>query len=670
MITVFLILWTTMSFVFPQQSIPDSLRKAISETKDDSLKASLYYNLSRHYYPFDQDSAILYAENSIDLADKSGTMKMKGNALNIMGVANLIKSDYEAALKSHLEALKIREGLNDTLGMLESNLNLGNIHYRSGELDIAADLYRKALAFALKINNLKGQGLLYNNLGSYHRDRWRSDDQQEDYDLAMDYLQKSLSIKVQLKDDSGSVTTLTQLGELAIEKGDYQNGYSFLTRALAISESSKDLENKMNVLGELSTYFVKINDGAKAMSFGMQAFEIAQKMDSKFYISAISEKLIQASLAQDDYKKAYEYLVIKKASDEALFNETRQKNRDELLIQYETEKKELKNQQLIDEQEFMDLSLRRRNELLFGSFLLLLFFIGMVLIQRNNHRKVKLANQELKEAHDLVTSQNNQIQSQADHLHLTNQALSQANKFRDKIFSVISHDLRVPFSSLRGTIDLWERKMLDKDEVDEIMSLIARDTYSVSQMLNNLLIWAKTQMGSNEIILSDFNLKSLVNENAELFLPLIHQKNQQLIQSIPTDLEINSDRERLNFIIRNIMMNAIKFTPEGGKISVEYLDHNKAGELHIKDSGLGMPAKILSKLFTDRIYSQPGTEGESGTGIGLMLCKEFAESIGAEILVESELDSGTTFIIRLSEKSDELLNLYGLPNESIDQRKQ
>jgi signal transduction histidine kinase len=601
--------------------------------------------LSRHYYPYDQDSAILYAENSIDFADKSGTMKMKGNALNIMGVANLIKSDYEAALKSHLEALKIREGLNDTLGMLESNLNLGNIQYRSGELDKAADLYRKALAFALKINNLKGQGLLYNNLGSYHRDRWRSDEQQEDYDLAMDYLQKSLLIKEQLKDDSGSVNTLTQLAELANEKGDYQNGYSFLTRALAISESSKDLENKMAVLSELSTYFVKINDGAKAMSFGMQAFEIAQKMDSKFYISAISEKLIQASLAQDDYKKAYEYLVIKKESDAALFNEGRQKVRDELLIQYETEKKELENKQLIQSQEFLDLSIQRRNELLFGSSILLVFFIAMAWVLRRNNQNIKSAHQELEESHELVTQQNRQIQSQADDLKRTNLALTQANKFRDKIFSVISHDLRAPFSSLQGTIDLWEQKMLNQDEVDEIMSLISRDTQSASLMLNNLLIWAKTQMGSDEVALSRFKLNSIVNENTELFRHMLFRKNQKLTHSISDDVELNTDRERLNFIIRNILMNAIKFTPEGGEISVTYVNNNQ-GEIHIKDTGLGMTPKIISNLFTDRIYSHLGTEGEPGTGIGLMLSKEFAESIGADILAESEFNAGTTFIIR------------------------
>ena len=172
---------------------------------------------------------------------------MKGNALN-MGVANLIKSDYEAALRSHLEALKIRENLKDSLGMLESNLNLGNIYYRSGELEKAADLYRKALVFALKTKSVKVQGLLYNNLGSYHLDVWRGSKQQEDYKLAMDYFQKSLSIKEELKDYSGSVNTLTQLAELANEVMDFRKGLFFLNRASLISESNKDLENKMKSL--------------------------------------------------------------------------------------------------------------------------------------------------------------------------------------------------------------------------------------------------------------------------------------------------------------------------------------------------------------------------------------------------------------------------------------
>ena len=152
-------------------------------------------------------------------------------------------------------------------------------------------------------------------------------------------------------------------------------------------------------------------------------------------------------------------------------------------------------------------------------------------------------------------------------------------------------------------------------------------------------------MGSDEVALSRFKLNSIVNENTELFRHLLFRKNQKLSHSISDDVELNTDRERLNFIIRNILMNAIKFTPEGGEISVRYVNNNHS-EIHIKDTGLGMTPKIISNLFTDRINSHPGTEGEPGTGIGLMLSKEFAESIGADIFAESEFNAGTTFIIR------------------------
>ena len=110
--------------------------------------------------------------------------------------------------------------------------------------------------------------------------------------------------------------------------------------------------------------------------------------------------------------------------------------------------------------------------------------------------------------------------------------------------------------------------MLNKEEVNEIMSLISRDTHTVSLMLNNLLVWAKTQMGSSEVIVSQFKLNSLVNENADLFRHLLLRKNQNLIQSISDEVELTTDRERLNFIIRNILMNAIKFTPEGIRVNL------------------------------------------------------------------------------------------------------
>ncbi|HSF53742.1 MAG TPA: tetratricopeptide repeat protein, partial [Algoriphagus sp.] len=434
MLSLFLVLW--MSFQAPQ-SFPDSIRNLISTSESDSLKAVLYYDLGRHYYGYQQDTAILYAQNSIRLAESLGLEKVKANALNIMGVALLISSEYEEALKTHLQALKIRESLKDSTGMLESNLNIGNVYYRNGEMGKAAQMYEKALVYGLAIKNLRGQSMIYNNLGNYHKDLWSQSKKKEDFDQAMDYLEKSLAIKEELKDTNGLVKTMTQLSELNLEDNpDKAKGY--LIRALAIADANQDIENKLAVLHELSSYYLKEKDFALVEKYALEAYRIAKDAGSHFYVSISAEYLVESALGLDNFKKAYEYLVIKNDADRAVFNDNRQKIREELLIEFETENKELENQRLTQEQEYLDLSIQRRNELLLGTAVLLGVLIAMFWVQRQNHRKLKLAHDQLEEAHQLAQSQNVQIQQQSDRLNTTNLALTQANQFRDKIFSVIS----------------------------------------------------------------------------------------------------------------------------------------------------------------------------------------------------------------------------------------
>ena len=643
MLFLFLSIWTV--FQSPQ-SFPDSIRNLISITGDDSLKAVLYYDLGKHYYGIDQDTAIYFAKNSLQLAEKLGLQKIRGNSLNIMGVALLIRSDYEDALEAHLEALKIRENLQDSTGMLESNLNIGNVYYRNGEMAKAAVMYNKALVYGLVIKNLRGQSLIYNNLGNYHMDRWTTNQSKEDYDLASDYLQKSLKLKEELKDSRGSVNTLTLLAQLS-QKNDRQKARGYLVRALSIADSNQDIESKIAVLNELANYYLEVKNYAQAKEYGLQAYQIAKDANSPFYISLAAEYLVNAALGQNDYQSAFEYLTIKKIADDSIFNDNRQRVREELLIQYETERKELENSRLTQEQQFLDLSLRRRNELLVGSGLLLVAFGVLIWVQKRNHFKLKRAHEELEKAHFLTQEQTAQIQIQANNLNEANLDLMKANQFRDKIFSVISHDLRAPFSSLHSIIQLWDKKMLSEEELQEVMPMIARDTHSLSQMLNNLLVWSRAQMGMEEVQLTKFDLGEIVHESIELLKPQVIHKNLEFRHDNRQGYEITADRERLSFIVRNILMNAIKFTPEGGKVTIDY---PSASEIRITDTGSGISHEILATLFSDRVSSREGTNGESGAGIGLMLSQEFAESIGARILVESEVGVGTVFRIVLKEE--------------------
>ncbi|RAI88409.1 tetratricopeptide repeat-containing sensor histidine kinase [Algoriphagus yeomjeoni] len=638
----YLLVWI-LPFVLPvQQSQTDSLKKIIETTDNDSLKASSLYNLSKLYYTFDQDTAILYGKEAIAIAKERGLKIIEANAMNIVGVSYLIQSDYESSLSTHLEALGIRETLQDTTGIIESTMNLGNIYYRLHEPEKAVVQYQKSLTLAQLINHERAMSLLYNNIGSFYLDRWLSFKEAEDFNKTKEYLEKSKAIKEKLNDKRSLTNTLLQLGELYYESGEKQRGIRLLTQALDIAEELNNTEGRLSALGTLSDYHRDNKSLAQALDYAAQAYELAQQTKSNYQISIAASKMAHLSALNKDFEKAYEFQRVKEASNDSIFNDSRQKIRTELEIQYESEKKELENQRLIKDQELSELAITRKNELLFTFIIVAILLIGLAWYQLNTNQKLYAAHRALKEINSKVQAQNQRIQQQSDQLSSTNLELKQANSFRDKLFSIISHDLRAPFSSLSTSLELWESGDLSKKDMDFVLSSIALDANAASNLLSNLLTWTRTQMSSDKVKNSGIALADLITENKNLFAKQLEQKNLKLNNKIPSDFTITTDRDRLNFILRNILSNAIKFTPQGGDICVE-IAPNHLSTIIIRDSGVGMNQSQQDSLFNNKQYSTSGTNGEQGTGIGLMLSKDFADSIGATISVSSELGKSTTF---------------------------
>ena len=320
------------------------------------------------------------------------------------------------------------------------------------------------------------------------------------------------------------------------------------------------------------------------------------------------------SALNEDFENAYEYLLIHRASNDSVFNASRQKIRDELEIQYESEKKELENQKLTQDQALAELSLTRKNELLWIFISVGLLLLALAWHQRKTNQKLRIAHRKLEETNEKVQYQNKQIQEQAAELKASNRELKKANKFREKLFSILTN--------------------------------IATNTRSASILLSNLLTWARTQMSSEEIEKTEVSLSDLISENQQLFAKQLDQKEIILLNHIPAEFTLHTDRERLKFIIRNILSNSIKFTPDGGEITVS-IDPDHPTAILIKDSGIGMSQAQINNLFNKKQYSSAGTNGEQGTGIGLMLCKDFADSIGAKITVSSQAGRSTTFRVEI-----------------------
>lgn len=228
--------------------------------------------------------------------------------------------------------------------------------------------------------------------------------------------------------------------------------------------------------------------------------------------------------------------------------------------------------------------------------------------------------------------------------------LNELNQTKDKFFSIIAHDLKNPFVTLLGfsEILLSDFKELQNDEILFYINEMKKSADLSFNLLQNLLQWSRSQTGRIEYHPQLLDLKNIVQENVALVLKSAEKKNINLVLNIKVELIINADQDMINTIIRNLLTNAIKFTHKNGIICIDAISKNGFVELCIKDSGIGMNNETIDKLFRlDVSLSTSGTENETGTGLGLILCKEFVEKHGGKIWATSELGKGSTFFISL-----------------------
>lgn len=230
-----------------------------------------------------------------------------------------------------------------------------------------------------------------------------------------------------------------------------------------------------------------------------------------------------------------------------------------------------------------------------------------------------------------------------------NKDLEEMNKTKDKFFSIIAHDLKSPFNSMLGFSEILKNNFDDYD-VDMQKNSVEYIHQGINQsykLLENLLLWAQSQRGTIEFNPKKVNLFTLISETNQLLEQVSDVKSIKLINEIHETIFVNADRDLLSIIIRNLISNAIKFTPKGGEISIKSQtinDSNKFVEIIVKDMGVGISKEKQSKLFDIReSTSTKGTENEKGTGLGLILCKEFVEIHGGTIWVKSEIGKGSSF---------------------------
>jgi signal transduction histidine kinase len=251
-------------------------------------------------------------------------------------------------------------------------------------------------------------------------------------------------------------------------------------------------------------------------------------------------------------------------------------------------------------------------------------------------------------AEELITRVHTHLKLKATEVQLkqTVEQLTQANATKDKFFSIIAHDLGNLFNGLIGLSEflVGDYKAVDKEQ---FMQMIMQNSKIGQDLLKNLLEWSRLQTGRLKAQPVSLNLKFIVDSNIDLLSGQARGKNIKIFSSIEKG-NVFADEHMLKTVIRNLLSNAIKFTPQNGQVEISSQEEGSEVEISIKDSGIGIEPQNLDKLFRiDVSHSTMGTANERGTGLGLVLCKEFVETNGGTIGVESEMGKGSRFYIRL-----------------------
>jgi PAS domain S-box-containing protein len=244
---------------------------------------------------------------------------------------------------------------------------------------------------------------------------------------------------------------------------------------------------------------------------------------------------------------------------------------------------------------------------------------------------------------------NEQIENE-EKIKNMNKELRETNETKDKFFSIIAHDLRGPLSGLSQILEILvtDYEDMDEDEKMEIVTEAAKASNSTYALIENLLEWSRIQSGRLLYEPVKFNLFNLISNVKTLYNQNIKKKAITLQVEVNPEVTVFADKKMTETIIRNLISNAIKFTPQNGSITVNSEANQNYCTIKVQDAGIGMDEKSVDKLFRiDVSHSTPGTGGEAGTGLGLILCKELVEKQGGKIWVESILNEGSSFYFTL-----------------------
>lgn len=667
-------------FCFSQTNEIDSLTIQLAYQKQDSSKVDTSLYLIKALYNSENfKKALLYIDQTEQLSKLLNHTKGIADVNYYKALIYSQKDDYYNAIDGYNKSRNYYKQLGDTLGIAKVNNSIGLIEIKRGNYRVGLENSLSAIQIFETKNLLDELSLAYNNLAEAYYNTHQ-------VDKALEFNIKALNVREQLRDSSGIKNSTKNIAALYSDRKEHRKAIEYYEKVLSLLNPEKDQALRGEVLPRIGSEYLKFKDYDKAAEYLVEGLKYNRKNKNDDgllrTLNAIGELNMQqrkVKLAEIQLNEAYSIGSKINNKPELLKNYRLRKELDSTNGKFQnaffwqskyydlkTELEQAKqpkipvNTEIIKKEVVVDTTkddefnntivkqeVDQKNEeevkqlksllyiliaaLIIVSTILLLFYLK----QKNNSNLSKA-----------LQIKNKEIQSQNKDLSEQNANLEEINKVKDRLFSIVSHDLKDSISSIKAFIDLLKEDSISREEFYNLVPELSENADNASSLLYNLLNWSKSQMQNLKPKAELFNIQEVFQNKMALVEQKIEQKRIVLIDESNRDF-VYADKSMIEIVIQNLITNAIKFTRVGDVITISNNDHNGKTLICIEDTGVGISRENVDKLFQNGTFTTRGTNNEKGTGLGLSICKELVELNNGRIWVESTLNVGTKFYIEL-----------------------
>lgn len=605
--------------------ISDSLFLLSKEALDLSKSANYklgenraLLNLGNYYSDKgNQNKAIKYFEQALAIAVETSNNELRLRAMNDLAREYAYKGDYAKAMAGYLEGIDLAREFEDLNMLSIMNENIASLYVSQKDYPQALEFYKRVKKINQEIDNEIFTAETMSNIASLYADMGK-----------LDYAMYNANSSIMTFEKHGILDWLAYAYEikgktyLKDEKFDW--ALYWYSQSEMLHNNLDDERSRIDLLNGLAEANLGLKKDSISERYALEAFEVSDNIQFLEGKQKCAKTLFKINKNKNDFATALSYHEIYQQLSDTL---SRNDNKKSLVMLKTKMEHEKQKEQLIEENQKQ---LAEQRNYVNASLAILLIFIVITFLVRRSESIQKNLNAELKQ--------------KTSDLEKSEHELREINLTKDKLFSIIGHDLRGPIGAFQGLLKLLKNGEIGQSEFMDFVPKLRHDIDHISFTLNNLLSWGHTQMNGAVTKPSVVSLGSVVKDNIHLLSEIAENKSIKLVSQVPSSTMVWSDGDQIDIVVRNLISNALKFTPVNGMVTVTAEEKRENWQVSIRDTGIGMAADTVDQIFkVNTNHTTYGTNNEKGTGLGLSLCKEMVEKNGGTIWVESILRKGSTF---------------------------